>query len=187
MPSSSRTIPGTINHLGIGCATVRVCGQAGNCTNTSWAITPFMFNEEEYHVSSLYSDVPHFLMASQYAHDKDGVEYPLAHDFYHCSNTHNPDQDGFKDLYHRNFIHAISQVARCKLACHRLNPYQCATFHRRIIHHNMGEEEADPTLELAMEYTSALGTIIFDESCHLCNLTEAQIGQNQFAMDVVVD
>ena len=42
-------------------------------------------------------------------------------------------------------------------------------------------------MELAMEYTGALGTIIFDESCHLCDLTEAQVGRNQFTMDVVVD
>ena len=27
---------------------VRVCGQAGNRTNAGRAITPFMFNEEEY-------------------------------------------------------------------------------------------------------------------------------------------
>ena len=136
MPSLSHTIPSTINHLGIGCAAVRVYGQAGNRTNTGWAITPFMFNEEEYHISSLYSDVPRFLMASQYACDKDGVEYPSAHDFYHRSNTHDPDQDGFKDLYRHDFIHAISQVVHCKLARHRLNPYQCATFRRRIICHN---------------------------------------------------
>ena len=51
----------------------------------------------------------------------------------------------------------------------------------------MGEEEADPTLELAMEYAGALGTIIFDKSCCLRNLTEAQVGRNQFAVDVVVD
>ena len=38
-----------------------------------------------------------------------------------------------------------------------------------------------------MEYSGALGTIIFDESCRLCNLTEAQVGRNQFAMDVAVD
>ena len=38
-----------------------------------------------------------------------------------------------------------------------------------------------------MEYTSALGTIIFDESCCLHDLTEAQVGHNQFTMDVVVD
>ena len=42
-------------------------------------------------------------------------------------------------------------------------------------------------LELAMEYTGALGTIVFDESCCLHDLTEAQVGHNQFAMDVVVD
>ena len=51
----------------------------------------------------------------------------------------------------------------------------------------MGEEEANPMLELAMEYAGALGTIIFDESCRLHDLTEAQVGRNQFAMDVAVD
>ena len=55
MPSSSRTIPGTVNHLGIGRATVRVRGQAGNRTNAGCAITPFMFNKEGYHVSLLSS------------------------------------------------------------------------------------------------------------------------------------
>ena len=29
--------------------------------------------------------------------------------------------------------------------------------------------------------------IIFDESCHLYNLTEAQVGRNQFAVDMAVD
>ena len=100
---------------------------------------------------------------------------------------HNPDQDGFKDLYCQDFIHAISQVACCKLAHHCLNPYQHAAFCHSIVWHNMGKEEADPTLELAMEYASALGTIVFDESCHLRDLTKAQVGRNQFAMDVVVD
>ena len=38
-----------------------------------------------------------------------------------------------------------------------------------------------------MEYTGALGTIIFDESYCLRDLTEAQIGRNQFAVDMAVD
>ena len=38
-----------------------------------------------------------------------------------------------------------------------------------------------------MEYASALGTIIFDELCQLRDLTEAQVGRNQFAVDVAVD
>ena len=38
-----------------------------------------------------------------------------------------------------------------------------------------------------MEYARALGTIIFDESCHLWDLTEVQIGRNQFTVDVAVD
>ena len=108
-------------------------------------------------------------------------------DFYHCSNTHNPDQDGFKDLYRHDFIHAISRVACRKLACHHLDPYQRAAFRCGIVCYNTGEEEADPTLELAMEYASALGTIIFNESCRLQDLTEAQVGRNQFAVDVGVD
>ena len=86
-------------------------------------------------------------------------------DFHRRSNTHDPDQDRFEDLYRRNFIHAISCVARHKLACYHLDPYQCTTFCRGIVCYNTGEEEADPTLELAMEYAGALGTIIFNESC----------------------
>ena len=38
-----------------------------------------------------------------------------------------------------------------------------------------------------MEYAGALGTIIFNKSCHLCDLMEAQVGRNQFAMDVAID
>ena len=108
-------------------------------------------------------------------------------DFYRRSNTHDPDQDGFKDLYCRDFIHAISHMAHRKLSRHRLDPYRRAVFCCGIICHNMGEEEANPTLELAMEYAGALGTIIFNESCRLRDLTEAQVGRNQFAVDVAVD
>ena len=115
------------------------------------------------------------------------MEYPSTHKFYCRSNTHYPDEDGFEDLYCQDFIHTISRVACRKLVCHQLDPYQCAAFCRGIVRHNTGEEEADPTLELAMEYASALGTIVFDESCCLHNLTEAQVGRNQFAMDIVVD
>ena len=38
-----------------------------------------------------------------------------------------------------------------------------------------------------MEYAGALSTIVFDESCCLRDLTERQVGQNQFAVDVAVD
>ena len=60
-------------------------------------------------------------------------------------------------------------------------------FQHSIIHRNMGKEEADPVLETAMEYAGALGTIVFDKSCHFHDLTEAQVGRNQFAMDMAVD
>ena len=108
-------------------------------------------------------------------------------DFYRCSNTHDLDQDGFEDLYRCDFIHAISRVACHKLARHQLDPYQRAVFCRGIVRHNTSEEESNPTLELAMEYAGALGTIIFNESCRLHDLTEAQVGHNQFAVDVAVD
>ena len=90
-------------------------------------------------------------------------------------------------MYRCDFIHAISQVARRKLARHHLDPYQHAAFRCGIVQHNTGEEESNPTLELAMEYAGALSTIVFDKSCHLHDLTEAQVGRNQFAMDVAVD
>ena len=88
------------------------------------------------------------------------------------------------DFYRRDFIHVISHVARCKLARYHLDLYQRAAFRHGIVCHNTGEEERDPTLELAMEYAGALGTIIFDESCRLRDLTEAQVGRNQYATDV---
>ena len=128
--------------------------------------------------------VPRVLIFLQYARDEDGVEYPLAHDFYCHSNTHDPDQDRFEDLYCWDFIHAISQVARRKLTHHHLDPYQRAAFHCSIVCHNTGEEEADPMLELAMEYASALGTIIFDESCRLHDLTKACQGHSTLMLPV---
>ena len=78
-------------------------------------------------------------------------------------------------------------MAHRKLACHQLDPYQHAAFCHGIVCYNTGEEETNPTLELAMEYAGALSTIVFDESCCLRDLTEAQVGRNQFAMDVAVD
>ena len=68
-----------------------------------------------------------------------------------------------------------------------MDPYQHAAFHHGIVCHNTGEEEANPTLELAMEYAGALSTIVFNELCCLCDLTEAQVGRSQFAMDMAVD
>ena len=78
-------------------------------------------------------------------------------------------------------------MAHHKLACHHLDPYQRTAFRCGIVRYNTGEEEVDPTLELAMEYAGALGTIIFDELCRLCDLMEAQVGWNQFVVDVAVD
>ena len=115
------------------------------------------------------------------------MEYPSAHEFFSRSNTHDPDQDGFQDLYRQDFIHALSRVACRKLACHRLDPYQRATFQCSIVRRNIGEEEADLLLETAMEYVGAVGVVVFDESCCLHDLTEDQVGRNQFAMDVAVD
>ena len=115
------------------------------------------------------------------------MEYPSAANFHRWSNTHDPDQDGFEDLYRWDFIHAISHVARRKLAHHHLDPYQHAAFRCGIVCYNTGEEEQDPVLELAMEYAGVLSTIVFNESCRLRDLTEDQVGRNQFAMDVAVD
>ena len=61
MPMSACTIPGTQDQFGRGRAAVRVHGQTGHCTNAGRAITPFMFNEEGYHVSCYESVVTHVL------------------------------------------------------------------------------------------------------------------------------
>ena len=78
-------------------------------------------------------------------------------------------------------------MACCKLSRHHLDPYQRAAFCRGIVCYNTGEEERDPTLELAMEYTGAVGTIVFDESCCLRDLIEAQVGRNQYTTDVELE
>ena len=78
-------------------------------------------------------------------------------------------------------------MARRKLSRHHLDPYQRAAFCRGIVRYNTGEEERDPTLELAMEYAGALGTIVFDKSCCLRDLTEAQVGRNQYATDIELE
>ena len=64
MPMSARTIPGTQDQYSRGHTTVRVHGQAGTHTNAGRAITPFMFNEEEYCVSSSESIVTRVLNVS---------------------------------------------------------------------------------------------------------------------------
>ena len=51
MSMSSCSIPNTQDQYSRSHATVRVCGQASTRTNAGRAITPFMFNEEEYQVS----------------------------------------------------------------------------------------------------------------------------------------
>ena len=68
-----------------------------------------------------------------------------------------------------------------------MDPYQRTAFCHGIVRYNTGEEEQDPTLELAMEYAGALGTIIFDESCRLRDLTEAQVGRNQYLTDMELE
>ena len=78
-------------------------------------------------------------------------------------------------------------MARRKLRRHHLDPYQRAAFRWGVVRHNTGEEETNPTLELSMEYAGALGTIVFDESCRLRDLTEAQIGRNQYATDMELE
>ena len=74
-----------------------------------------------------------------------------------------------------------------KLRRHHLDPYQRAAFRQGVVCYNTGKEESNPTLELAMEYAGALGTIVFDESCRLRDLTEAQIGRNQYSTDVELE
>ena len=42
-------------------------------------------------------------------------------------------------------------------------------------------------LEIAMEYAGAVGVIVLDKASRLHDLTEAQVGRNQFVMDIVVN
>ena len=64
MLMSARTIPGTQDQYGRGHAAVCVHGQTGNRTNAGRAITPFIFNEEGYRVSSFILVVARVLNVS---------------------------------------------------------------------------------------------------------------------------
>ena len=64
MLMSTSSITGTQDQYGRGRAAVHVRGQARSCTNAGRAITPFMFNEEGYRVSSFLSIVAHVLNVS---------------------------------------------------------------------------------------------------------------------------
>ena len=111
----------------------------------------------------------------------------MVQEFFKCSNTHNPDQDDFGDLYRDNFILAMGRVAHCKLNCYTLDPYQHAFLKRGLNKRHVGEDEPLSLLEQAMEYVAAVGVMVFDNSCRLCDSTEHQVGSNQVAAEIVLE
>src|SRR5258705_1663636 len=81
--------------------------------------------------------------------------YPSDRDVYHHSNTHNPDEDEFADVGLSDFFIAHHRVARRKLECLQLTPYQARLLSRGI---QVGMERREPynmVLEAAMGYAGA--------------------------------
>ena len=81
----------------------------------------------------------------------------------------------------------MGRVARCKLNCYTLDPYQHAFLKRGLSKRCVGEDEPLGLLEQAMEYMAAIGVMVFDESCCLCNLTECQVGSNQVVAEMALE
>ena len=61
--------------------------------------------------------------------------YPSYKDVYLCSNTSNPGSDEFQDLGLNDFLVAQRQVARRKLECLQLTPYQGSLFSQGVQPH----------------------------------------------------
>ena len=71
--------------------------------------------------SSAWDDLPH--------------PYPSYKDVYLCFNTSNPGSDEFQDLGLNDFLVAQRRVARRKLECLQLTPYQGSLFSQGVQPH----------------------------------------------------
>jgi len=85
-------------------------------------------------------------------------------------------EEGFKDLYRDDFIRAGGRVARRKLSWLETGPYQRALLHRGVTTKVDVEDERNPVLQQAMEYTGAVGAMVMDELAYIHEWTETGLG-----------
>ena len=86
-------------------------------------------------------------------------------EFFEHSNTHDPNQDDFRDLYCDDLILVMGRVAHHKFNCYTLDPYQHTFLKRGLSKRHVSEYKPLGLLKQAMEYVAAIGITVFDESC----------------------
>ena len=93
--------------------------------------------------------------------------YPSYEDVYLHSNISNPGSDEFQDLGLNDFLVAQRQVARRKLECLQLTPYQGSLFSRGVQPHWEQREPFNAVLEASIGYTALCGIVVMDEVAEL--------------------
>ena len=92
---------------------------------------------------------------------------PSYGDVYLCSNMSNPGSDEFQDLGLNNFLVAQRQVARQKLECLQLTPYQGSLFSRGVQPHWKQQEPYNAVLEASIGYAALCRVVVMDEVADL--------------------
>ena len=97
------------------------------------------------------------------ARDNLSRPYPSYEDVYLCSNTSNLGSDEFQDLGLNDFLVAQRQVARQKLECLQLTPYQGSLFFQGVQPHWEQRELYNAVLEASIGYAALCGIVVIDE------------------------
>ena len=101
------------------------------------------------HFSSAWDDLSH--------------SYPSYKDIYLRSNASNPGSDEFQDLGLNDFLVAQRWVARQKLECLQLTPYQGSFLSRGVQPQWEQREPYNMDLEACLRYTASCSVVVMDE------------------------
>ena len=93
--------------------------------------------------------------------------YPSYKDVYLRSNMSNPGSDEFQDLGLNDFLVAQRRVARRKLECLQLIPYQGSLFSRGIQPRWEQREPYNAVLEASIGNAASCGVVVMDEVADL--------------------
>ena len=93
--------------------------------------------------------------------------YPSYKDVYLRSNMSNPSSDEFQDLGLNDFLVAQRQVARQKLECLQLTPYQGSLFSRGVQPHWEQREPYNAVLEASIGYAASCSVVVMDKVADL--------------------
>ena len=93
--------------------------------------------------------------------------YPSYEDVYLCSNTSNLGSDEFQDLGLNDFLVAQRRVARRKLECLQLTPYQGSLLSRGVQPQWEQREPYNMVLEASLRYAALCSVVVMDEVADL--------------------